>query len=816
MFLFSQRPQRNNRCGSNGSIIVCIFLSSFIGRNDSLTLPFRRLRPTSASMAAAPAPAADGGGRRKRRLDMQHSSGDGDADLDFDVDSKYGYVHPSIREVLVMEPRDISQDFLESERIDSNNDDVVMVKMDTYTIQWDMLDEFLENGNSKAKAHELQNTISMEQLVTLASQCDAALFKDYNKLPCAVIPSPIRGLLRILPEEYCVDQKHRIGEDGGAHFLIATLLALNMVENSIRHMIGKKNGKAPLLKDMIEIMAAREGENALPKSVVPVLRTLLLPFNGLNLRNVVWHGFLPTIPRRWLALSVLLTLSLDELAGSSSFETSSFDGNSNTIASMRKHKTLVTVLDHGKEILASPKKLSSLEEKMIQSKIIPKSHIQLFRVSLKFVHQPIVFASVVGPLIEHVLRLMWCHENRQNKQIAEPGSYYVTLDGIGQKEKHEIVIMPFFCQPGVAKEARNQLVCRLGGSTMAFLMDMFTSPSGGPNIRATVAHGSFNKYLFKELVGDIEGKRDDMESNANELRDVTSALLSILGVLCEDGQYTTTETDVTGGCEGNTALGSYRPCFSYTALLHAEVGNMVNSMKLFHDFIRGGHHLKYSINASQSQMQIEIAHKVAAMSQNFEAIVDMQERIWQNFGTNESKFTDESFFQESSNNSIASECGAAKLLLSEIAEAASSSLQDLNDGISAFQSDEIELSSRRRKQISRICAAAQLTLDFYSFAAYCALLYIERRQGTAKMCKNIEFQRKVDESPTNDDLFVAVKRSRMVVSTFSTAKAFDRALSALAQYTSGKAVKAVSESIRNSSIQRPGGEIELKSSNDKN
>jgi hypothetical protein len=399
--------------------------------------------------------------------------------------------------------------------------------------------------------------------------------------------------------------------------------------------------------------------------------------------------------------------------------------------------------------------------------------------------------------------------NRQNKQIAEPGSYYVTLDGIGQKDKHEIVIMPFFCQPGVAKEARNQLVCRLGGSTMAFLMDMFTSPSGGPNIRATVAHGSFNKYLFKELVA-IEGERDGMESNAHELRDMTSALLSVLSVLCEDGQYTTTETDVTGGCEGNTSLGSYRPCFSYTALLHAEVGNMVNSMESLYDFIRGGHHLKYSINASQSQMQIEIAHKVAATSQSFEAIVGMQKRIWQNFGTTESKFTDESFFQESSNNSIASECGAAKLLLSEIAEAAFSSLQDLNDGISAFQCEEIELSSRRRKQVSRICATAQLTLDFYSFAAYCALLYIERRQDTAKVCKNIELQRKIDESPTNDELFVAVKRSRMVVSTFSSTKAFDRALSALAQYTSGKAVKAVSESIRNSLIQRPGGEIELR------
>ena len=138
--------------------------------------------------------------------------------------------------------------------------------------------------------------------------------------------------------------------------------------------------------------------------------------------------------------------------------------------------------------------------------------------------------------------------------------------------------------------------------------------------------------------------------------------------------------------------------------------------------------------------------------------------------------------------------------MSEIAEAASSSLRDLDDGISAFQNDEIELSSRRRKQVSRICAAAQLTFDFYSFAGYCALLHIERRQNTSNF-QNLECERKMCECPTNDELLVAVKRSRMVVSTFSTTKTFDRALTALAEYTAGKAVKSVSGSMRDSSLQ---------------
>jgi hypothetical protein len=273
---------------------------------------------------------------------------------------------------------------------------------------------------------------------------------------------------------------------------------------------------------------------------------------------------------------------------------------------------------------------------------------------------------------------------------------------------------------------------------------------------------------------------------------MTFALLSVLSALCEDGQYPTGETD--GVWKDGAGLISYQPCFSYTALLLAEVGNMVNSMESFYDLIRDGRHVKYSINVSQNRIQIETAQKLAAMSPSFEAIIGLQGKICRNFGKTGSKFTDESFFRECANSSIAAECGAAKLLLSELSEAASLSLQHLNNGISSFQREEIELSSRRRKQVSRMCATAQLTLDFYSFAAYCALLYIERRQNTAnRWYKNDDTQMKIDEYPTNDELFVAVKRSRMVLSTFSTTNTFDRALRALAQYVAGKAVKSVAK-----------------------
>jgi len=794
MVLFS-RGARNHQRGLKCLAVVCIFLSLVFGRIHTLAWSFHGTDIKSMSMAGR----CDD--RGKRQLNVRRRNNDDDFERHHAADYEYAFVHPSIRNILVMEPPEIDPIVLEWKSTNAKNcSNTGIVDEGSLTIRWDILDKFLRHERTKTKTQECQSTVSFEQLVLLASQCDAALFNRDNQQALSKIPSPARGLLRMLPEESRINSQELIDEDDSAHTLVATLLALNIVENSIRHLIGKKNGKAPLLKDMIEMMASRESENSLPNSAVSVLRTLLLPTNGLNLRNLVWHGFLPTIPRKWLSLSIVLTLSLDELAGSSSFETASFDENPKPIADMRNHERLVKVLDHGIRILESPMTLDLLEKSMGKSNVIPKSHRELFKVSLQYVHHPIIFASVMGPFIEHLLRLLWCRENNLDKQVARPGSYYVTLDGHGQKDKHEVVVMPFVSQQGGAEEVRNKLVYRLGGSTMAFLMDMFTSPSGGPNIRATVAHGSFNDYLVKELVA-MEGGTGCIGMNTDEFKGITSALLVILSVLCEDGQDRTNDTDTAEISNTRSILRSYQPCFSYSASLLSEIGNMMNAMESLNGLIRNGHHMKYVRTVSQqNQKQVDIAQKIALMSPGFEAVAGLQKEIRLRFGKSDDEFTDENFFQESLNNAIVSECGAAKLLLSEIAEAASFSFQDINGGISALPREQGELSSRRRKQVARICASAQLTLDFYLFAAYCALLFIERRQDTANTSESADFRGEMENVPKDDELFVAVKRSRMVVSTFSTTKTFDRALSALSQYVAGKAVKAVSQSLCNSSI----------------
>ena len=194
---------------------------------------------------------------------------------------------------------------------------------------------------------------------------------------------------------------------------------------------------------------------------------------------------------------------------------------------------------------------------------------------------------------------------------------------------------------------------------------------------------------------------------------------------------------------------------------------------------------------------MHLASKMTEMSQGFGIILELQTSLREGFGI-DTQWTPENYFQESVKCLVASECGAARHLMSEISAAASASVEEISSGIVELERNDGKLSSRRRKQIVRLCSMAKLTLDFYSFAAYCALLYIERRlhvnttsvQGGSKH-KDLD----------DDVLFLAVKRSRMVVSTFSTTKTVDRAIKALEQYVAGKAVKAICRGLKDGEVK---------------
>ena len=282
----------------------------------------------------------------------------------------------------------------------------------------------------------------------------------------------------------------------------------------------------------------------------------------------MWHGFAPSVPRRWLSLAVVLAASVERLGPRppSSSSAAAADAHADTHADadpppgegsgggddgggvgsdptvrLRDTPSLLPLLDHGRSIHGSIPRMRELERLLLLADddgssrgFVPPSHRSLLLLSLGELapNRPAAFAAVAGVVVEHSLRLWWCDVNRRGgERTARSGDYYVTLDGHGQRGRHEVVLGPYLLLPsgqssgsgqssessessgrssgpspptvGAADEIggsgeRNRLIEALGGTALAVLSDLFSSPHG-PNVRSAVTHGTWDDVLDAEI-----------------------------------------------------------------------------------------------------------------------------------------------------------------------------------------------------------------------------------------------------------------------------------------------------------------------------
>lgn len=334
--------------------------------------------------------------------------------------------------------------------------------------------------------------------------------------------------------------------------LLSLLVTLNNLESAIRSSIGSaSSGKSPLLKDMLEEM----NDDILAN----VCKILLLP-SGLNLRNLVWHGFVGEHEalKPWLAL-VLAILQVmgfspayDELLPSSD---SPLLRNA-AYVSKRCRRQLDTILKEGTRIRGTmPPGMLSEERKspevsaIFSSGFIPSTHRSMLWLALDLIQLkcPSLASMLLVVVLEHSLRLLWCRANhRPGSAIAKPCCYYVTLDGHGQRNKHD-VILHYDCDSpsGGDSTERNKLCDILGGSTMSLLTDLFISGCGGPNLRAAMSHGMDDGACANELsrlraATNIHGENE--ASVYSPSFDSVDALLVVINVVSSHDQGGKKET----------------------------------------------------------------------------------------------------------------------------------------------------------------------------------------------------------------------------------------------------------------------------------
>nr|CDS34752.2 transmembrane protein C6orf70 [Hymenolepis microstoma] len=253
--------------------------------------------------------------------------------------------------------------------------------------------------------------------------------------------------------------------------LLAMLQVTSMLEFSISHLLIDENGHSPN-----HFNAALEDEG-LEKFLNPPTRSLLKilfgPVNSLNLRNILWHGFLSPhdmetlVPECILYFLFALVLAIDEqLTGA-----------------VLSHSVWESKLSQCFKILT--------EEILIQDSYspTPKEPEGINAVFLKpfvelFIKRRYFDANCIGVLcINSILRNEFCKAiNWPEGVLTSEDRFFLTLDGILKMQLYKSNHHPVTLEDWLHFEQQ------VGSFNLLLLGSVFTA-NNGPRLRKHIAHG---------------------------------------------------------------------------------------------------------------------------------------------------------------------------------------------------------------------------------------------------------------------------------------------------------------------------------------
>ena len=683
-------------------------------------------------------------------------------------DEMYMYMEENISSVLTRKPK-----------TEIDNDCWMMIDAHTGMIRWSDLESLEDFKNTTP-----DDRIPMMVLIELAHQCDVFLFTSSS---CLFLSENLYAFLRMVNPYNSSTKEEQI--------VIATLMVCNQMELQL----GEKTipGKAPLLKELLY-----NNTTHLPTMFQHTLCTLLLPQNGLNLRNLLWHGFVCTLPRRWFSLCLLLTHNLQQLTNKKEIKPGNDKDYTKLIPTPQLDTSMVypengfsslnVILKHGNELYKSiimqqkqQKDNNNDDGAIVEqlSQILPVTHRSLFYVACKHYMEdcPIVFSSIVSVLLEHALRVQYSRNDNHDKMIARENEYYVTLDGHGQRHKHELLLHP---------SETNMLISILGAPLVAILTDFFASPFDH-NIRSTMAHGTYNSYLFRELQHYLKHPETKSPPNSGLIK-FTFILLAIYDLmswkLIHPTFKSSSTTSSSSAHQQKMILEKYKPMYSYTAVTLQNLNNALNQLEQLSQYTINNHHSSPSSSACISFPSVVTLQQI---KQKIQSVFINQQFMFDYNDTMKPLNLYDLISHQKCNQCLQS-CSASRLLFEEASHAISKIITDIK-----IREDSLQLSSssRKRKQYQRVLQMVQISFDFYALIVYIGILSIEsvfREEKHIPM--NINVGNHENQLPLSQkDLLRAVERSRMCQSTYSTFlhTNIDRAIKAIDQYQKGKIFKSI-------------------------
>ncbi|CAG8503644.1 13385_t:CDS:2 [Funneliformis mosseae] len=237
------------------------------------------------------------------------------------------------------------------------------------------------------------------------------------------------------------------------------------------------------------------------------LRCIIGPPSSMNLRNVLWHGFINPheflpIPAKWYC-SLMLTITMN-------------------VCNKVRHKGVIVLLKKrdgvsldgyyyltqhvdktdDKHAYDSIKEdFDQLYERVINFFVISQSHSTWLRAFHNLSNDQVLLSFIlVLPLLEHCLRRIYVCVNKDVQShrmgTVEVGEYFLTLDIILEEK-----VARAFCGIEEVKkdeEQMNEIYSEFGGDVMDLLLDLFVH-AGGPRLRDRVAHGDCQSSTTNEI-----------------------------------------------------------------------------------------------------------------------------------------------------------------------------------------------------------------------------------------------------------------------------------------------------------------------------
>ncbi|KAE8902951.1 hypothetical protein PF003_g12862 [Phytophthora fragariae] len=395
--------------------------------------------------------------------------------------------------------------------------------------------------------------------------------------------------------------------DDHGDFFLAFVVGVTILEKALYDLHDQRSaaaGPTKKKKNLIlrDLLHSDTLVDALPEGLLRLLKVLFLP-SGLNLRNLVWHGFLAPaeFPKCFGCLTLLLIMALPryfprpttgketELFRLDSFDASfvTRDGRVfNNGEDSELHQDLIAVLRQ-----STPVERSEAIRRWVSSPFIPMGRSNLLRRSIGALvdrGDELWFLFAVFPVLEHALRLEFLRANQERAALsgayalAQIDAYYSTLDGFGQKDKHQVLLHPVVLldsqengSDGDKVETRvsvaNALYEELPLASLAVLLDLFMM-SSGPNLRAKLCHGETSLSCF------LSNCDASTPSAGTEVSSSTRLLFGALVLLCESCRDSSTLLPTNAAHEDEVALS--------TAVSHCLQSFGCAATSSFHPFYR--------------------------------------------------------------------------------------------------------------------------------------------------------------------------------------------------------------------------------------